>query len=71
MITEQELRQFIEDGAGTIDTPLTEAQIAGASAAFDWLLPLPAPQEGQPPRYRVGVIGEGTLDRQTFPGALR
>src|SRR5687767_10851359 len=55
MITDQELQRFIEDGAVTIDTPLTEAQITAASAAFDRLLPLPAPQEGQPQRYRVGM----------------
>src|SRR5215212_2436432 len=55
MMTEQELRQFDEDGVVTIDTPLTEAQIAAASAAFDRLLPFTAPAEGQSPRYRVGM----------------
>jgi hypothetical protein len=55
MITDQELRQFIEAGVVTIDTPLTGAQIAGASAAFDRLLPHPAPQDGRPPRYRAGM----------------
>jgi hypothetical protein len=55
MITDRELRRFIEDGAVTIDTPLTEAQITAASAAFDRLLPLPTPQEGQPQCYRVGT----------------
>src|SRR5262249_3736265 len=54
MITDQELRQFIEDGAVTIGTPLTEAQIAAASAAFDRLLPFSAPPDGRP-RYRVGM----------------
>jgi Phytanoyl-CoA dioxygenase (PhyH) len=54
MITDQELRQFIEDGVVTIDTPLTEVQIAAASAAFDRLLPFSAPQDGRP-RYRVGM----------------
>jgi hypothetical protein len=55
MISDQALRRFIEDGAVTIDTPLTEPQIAAASAAFDRLLPFPAPQQGQPQRYRVGM----------------
>jgi ectoine hydroxylase-related dioxygenase (phytanoyl-CoA dioxygenase family) len=55
MITDQELRQFIEEGAVTIDTPLTEAQIAAASAAFDRRLPFSAPQDGRPPRYRVSM----------------
>lgn len=52
MITHQQVRQFDELGAVTIDTPLTEEQIAAASAAFDRLLPRPEPQEGRPPRYR-------------------
>jgi hypothetical protein len=53
-ITDLELQQFDEAGAVTIDTPLTEAQIAAASAAFDRLLPFRAPQEGARPSYRVG-----------------
>jgi hypothetical protein len=53
MITEQELQQFIEDGAVTIDTPLTEAQIDAAAAALDRRLPFTAPGEGQSPDYRV------------------
>jgi phytanoyl-CoA dioxygenase PhyH len=55
MITALQLQRFIEDGCVTIDTPLTPAQLATASAAFDRLLPQPVPREGQPPRYRVGM----------------
>jgi hypothetical protein len=43
---------FLEEGAITIDTPLTEAQIAGALAAIDRLLPFQEPEPGQKPRYR-------------------
>ncbi len=39
MITEAEVRRFSEDGAVTIDTPLTAQEIAAACAAFDRLLP--------------------------------
>jgi ectoine hydroxylase len=55
MITDHELRQFVEEGVVTIDTPLTPAQVAAASAALDRLLPPPQPQDGRPPRYRAGM----------------
>jgi ectoine hydroxylase-related dioxygenase (phytanoyl-CoA dioxygenase family) len=55
MITDQEIRQFDEIGAVTLDTPLTGPQVAAASAAFDRLLPLPKSQEGQPSQYRAGL----------------
>lgn len=45
MMTDNEVRQFDEVGTVTIDTPLTAAEIAAASAAFDRLLPW---QEGNP-----------------------
>jgi hypothetical protein len=54
MITDQELQQFIEDGAVTIDTPLTGAQIAAASAALDRLLPFTTSPEGRP-RFRASM----------------
>ena len=53
MITEQQLRQFIENGAVTIDTPLTSAQIAAAAAALDQRLPFVPPLQGQAPHYRI------------------
>jgi phytanoyl-CoA dioxygenase PhyH len=53
MITEQQLQRFIEDGAVTIDTPLTRAQIDAASAALDRRLPFAAPGDGQLAHYRV------------------
>lgn len=55
MITDQQLRRFIEEGAVTIDTPLTAAQIAEASATLDRLLPFTTGREGQPARYRAGM----------------
>jgi hypothetical protein len=55
MITEQQLQQFVEVGAVTIDTPLTGQQIGAAATAMDRLLPFRAPQEDRPPRYRVGM----------------
>ncbi|MCW3054055.1 MAG: hypothetical protein JWN14_3225, partial [Chthonomonadales bacterium] len=50
-MTDDEVRQFWEVGAITIDTPLTEAQIEAASAVLDGLLPFQAAAEGQRPRY--------------------
>ena len=52
MISAEEIQHFTTAGVATIDTPLTAAQIAAASAAFDALLP--PPDTGQPPRFRVG-----------------
>ena len=51
MITEQEIQQFSDLGAVTIDTPLTQQQLTAASAVFDRLLPGP----GEKPRYRVST----------------
>jgi len=52
-MTDDEVRQFWEVGAITIDTPLTEAQVEAASAALDRLIPFQAAGEGQRPRYRT------------------
>ena len=38
-LTEEEVRQFNDEGCATIDTPLTTRQIAEASDAFDRLMP--------------------------------
>ena len=43
MITEQEVQQFSDMGAVTIDTPLTQQQLTAASAVFDRLLPFSEP----------------------------
>jgi hypothetical protein len=43
---------FLREGAITIDTPLTEAQIAGALAAIDRLLPYEEAGPGEKQRYR-------------------
>ena len=54
MITEQQMEAFERDGAVTIDTPLTDRQLAAASDLTDRLLPLAEPKEGERMRYRVG-----------------
>jgi ectoine hydroxylase-related dioxygenase (phytanoyl-CoA dioxygenase family) len=46
MMTDEEVRQFNEAGAVTIDTPLTTQEVADAAAALDRLLPF----DGQNPR---------------------
>src|SRR5437763_13145155 len=51
-MTDTQLDEFLTRGEVTIDTPLTPAQIAGASAAFDRLLRLRPPAPGEKPRYR-------------------
>jgi len=43
-MNDADLRRFDEEGCATIDTPLTGAQIAAASEAFDRLMP---PREGR------------------------
>lgn len=55
MITEQEIQQFSEMGAVTVDTPLTQQQLSTASAVFDRLLPFSEPEAGEEPRYRVST----------------
>ena len=55
MIAEQEIQQFSEMGAVTIDTPLTQQQLSAASAVFDRLLPFSEPEAGEEPRYRVST----------------
>ncbi len=55
MITDQEIQQFSEMGAVTIDTPLTQQQLTAASTVFDRLLPFCEPKTGEKPRYRVST----------------
>lgn len=55
MITEQEIRQFSDMGAVTIDTPLTQQQLSAAAGVFDRLLPFSEPEAGEEPRYRVST----------------
>ena len=58
MITEQQIEAFERDGAVTIDTPLTDRQLAAASDLTDRLLPLSADERNppgvKPQRYRIG-----------------
>ena len=54
-ITDDQVKAFEQDGAVTIDTPLTSQQIAEASQLMDRMLPLGPPRPGEKnPRYRVG-----------------
>ncbi len=46
MMTDEEVRQFNEAGAATVNTPLTTQEIADAAAALDRLLPF----DGENPR---------------------
>ena len=54
MISGEEIREFYEVGAVTIDTPLTREQIGRAAAAVDELLPRGEPEQGEQPRHRSG-----------------
>ena len=54
MITEQQIQTFEQDGAVTIDSPLTGRQLAAASDLTDRLLPLGELKDGERIRYRVG-----------------
>lgn len=47
-------REFLEQGACTVNTPLLPSQIAAASAALDRLLSF-REQPGERPRHRVGL----------------
>ena len=55
MISAEQLRVFEEQGAVTIDTPLTTKEIAAAAAAIDALLPFQAAEPDQAPRFRYGA----------------
>ena len=55
MISAEQLRIFEEQGAVTIDTPLTTKEIAAAAAAIDALLPLKPAEPDQAPRFRYGA----------------
>ncbi|MYE90621.1 hypothetical protein F4X33_16675, partial [Candidatus Poribacteria bacterium] len=55
MITEQEVQQFSDEGAVTIDTPLTQQQLSAASTVFDHLLPFSEPEAGEETRYRFST----------------
>jgi hypothetical protein len=55
MITDHEARQFIDEGAVTVETPLTPAQIAAAVATLDRLLPFQPASEDRPARYRAAM----------------
>lgn len=55
MISTQQLGQFLQDGAVTLDTPFSEQQIQAAAAALDRIVPLVPAQGDNPQRYRFGA----------------
>ena len=54
MLTDQQVRQFDQAGAGTVDSPLTSQQMSAAANAYDRLLPFQEPDPGEQARYRLG-----------------
>ena len=68
MITEQEIQQFSEIGAVTIDTPLLQQQLSAASAVFDCLLPFSEPGGGRktalPGQHNVPLLFLGKFNRR-------
>ena len=64
MITNTQINTFEQEGAVTIDTPLTDDQLTQAAQLMDTLLPLGPPRPGEKkPRYRVG---ENSLLQPSF-----
>ncbi|MEE3258226.1 MAG: phytanoyl-CoA dioxygenase family protein [Candidatus Latescibacterota bacterium] len=55
MISAEELDIFATQGAVTIDTPLTQNEIAAAAKAIDALLPFKEAEPGQEQRFRFGA----------------
>jgi hypothetical protein len=55
MLTGQQIEQFVEAGAVTVDTPLTSQQIAAATATMDRLLPFQPATADRPARYRSSL----------------
>jgi hypothetical protein len=53
MLTTNQINQFAEFGAVTIDSPFTDEHITRATEAFDRLLPFVEPGEGEAPQHRV------------------
>ena len=64
MITNTQINTFEQEGAVTIDTPLTDDQLTQTAQLMDTLLPLGPPRPGEKkPRYRVG---ENSLLQPSF-----
>lgn len=55
MISKQQVGQFLQDGAVTLDTPFSEHQIQAAAAALDRIVPLVPAQGDNTQRYRFGA----------------
>lgn len=53
MITPEQIDAFETRGAVTIDTGISEAELAAAEEVFDRRLPFTEPAEGETPRYLV------------------
>ena len=54
MLTDQQVEQFDQAGAVTVDSPLTRQQMSAATDAYDRLLPFKDPEPGEQARYRLG-----------------
>ena len=55
MISDEQIQTFEQEGAVTIDSPLSEQQLTEVTRLMDRLLPLGPPRPGEKhPRYRVG-----------------
>lgn len=55
MISEEQVEQFLQHGAVTLDTPFSTQQIAAACAALDRIVPLVPAKTGESQRYRFGA----------------
>ena len=65
MLTDSQVEQFEKDGATTVDTPLSSAELSAAVAALDHLAPLYSPDAPDTPRYRIttgNVVEEAFAD---------
>jgi hypothetical protein len=54
MLTDQQVEQFEQSGAVTVDSPLTSQQMTTAAEVYDRLLPFKDPEPGEQTRYRLG-----------------
>ena len=54
MLTDRQVEQFDEEGAVTVDSPLTADQLFSAVEVYDRLLPLTEAKDGERTRYRLG-----------------
>src|SRR5688572_17648082 len=53
-ISDDDVQRFLDDGAITVDTPLSPESISAGAAVVDARLPLAASTSGAPQNYRYG-----------------